>query len=244
MNIPATVKKIILDHDSVKAEIAEQTAIYLLHLASDHPRLSELLKPVIKNSAKLLSEKEEQLFVDLEQEILFIENAFNICKETNNQNDLKSFDRLNPANSEELFKNHLKSLDEQALMQVYIACKKYRIVAIHTKSKSCSIEVREQLIDREIELFKACEKFNIDKENGGLVGPLYKNQLPDWLRSEIEVMDMCIPSKPIKVEKNFCIITIVESSDPSTESEADCKHFINSMASIIKNRLKYCIINK
>ena len=244
MKIPKSINQIVLDQDSVKEEIAEYTAIYLLHLASDQPKISELLKPVMKNSTELLSKDGEDLYLDLQSEMSFIRGAFNICEESIKRDDIKSFDEFKPTESEKIFKNYLAKLDDQTLIQVYRACKKYRMVAIFAKSRSCALEVREQLIDRETELFQACEKFNVDKDNGGLIGPLYKNQLPQWLRHEIKNMDVKIPSKPIKVDKNFCIVTIVEYSDPSISSEADCKHFINSMASIIKDRLKYCIMNK
>ena len=159
------------------------------------------------NSAKLLSEEKEELFLDLDK-MSFLENTFNFYETRSNQNVLKSFETLNPAKSEKMFKGYLERLDDQILMRIYLACKKYRIVAIFTSSKPCSLEIREQLINREIELFQACEKFNDDKKNGGLIGPLYKNQLPQWLRKEIGNMDPKMPSKPIKVDGNYCIATV------------------------------------
>ena len=243
MKIPKSINHIILDQDSVKEEIAEYTAIYLLHLASEQPKISELLIPVMKNSMDLLSKDGEDLFMDLQTEMSFLRGTFNICEESITRNDIKGFEEFNPAKSEKIFRSYLDRLDDQTLMHVYRACKKYRMVAIFTKSRPCALEVREQLIDRETELFQACEKFNVDKQNGGLIGQLYKNQLPQWLRMKSKIWCQN-PKKPIKVDKNFCIATIVECSDPSISSEADCKHFINSMASIIKDRLKYCIMNK
>ena len=244
MKIPTLISQIILDQESVKEEIAEYTAIYLLHLASEQPKISELLMPVMQNSIELLSKDGEDLFMDLQTEMSFLRGTFNICEESITRNDIKGFKEFNPAKSEKIFRSYLDRFDDQTLMHVYSACKKYRMVAIFTKSRPCALEVREQLIDRETELFQACEKFNVDKQNGGLIGPLYKNQLPQWLRRETRNMVVKIPSRPIKVDKNFCIATVVECSDPSISSEADCKHFVNSMASIIKDRLKHCIMNK